>query len=352
MIKIWKYRFENNVIIQNIGIWIFLLIVLGITFNSEISFALVTPLIIPVYLHLFLLDKYYSRKRYLWYIIFTLLTIIIFGIIAEELANSPGIRSRISFYDNETGEYRYGYISSLFINASFNPTLAIIISTVYRYLRQKQVFQMQELREKKTNAELNLLRNQVNPHFLFNTLNTLFSMASMKNDDDTAKGIAQLSELMRYMLYDAKHDIVVLEKEIDHINNFIELQKLRFSDDDIIKVEIKVVGEIEKYCVPPMLLIPFVENAFKHGFSVKNGAFITIDIMVYDNYLNFKVYNTIPEKKREQKVQGSAIGIDNVRKRLDLLFNDNYTLTINSSEEHYEIYLKIPLSRYINSKSQ
>ena len=98
MINVWKYRIENKVIIQNIGIWAAMLIVLGITFSSEISFALVLPLVVPVYLHLFLLDRYYSRKKYLWYVLLTLATIIIFGTIADEAVNSPGIRSRISYF--------------------------------------------------------------------------------------------------------------------------------------------------------------------------------------------------------------------------------------------------------------
>jgi len=343
MIKIWKYRFDNSVIIQNIGIWIALLIILGVSFNSEISFALVLPLIAPVYLHLFFLDRFYSRKKYLWYILFTLATIVIFGSIADEMANSPGIRSRISFYDEITGRFRKGYISSLFFDAGFNPVLAIIISTVYRYFRQKQVFQMQELREQKTRAELDLLRNQVNPHFLFNTLNTLFSMASVKEDDDTAKGIAQLSELMRYMLYDARVDNVKLENEINHINNFIELQKLRFSDEDVLNIEFNITGEIERYTIPPMLLIPFVENAFKHGYSVKHESLIRIDLMIYDNYLNFKVYNTV-HKKTKQKTEQSGIGIENVGKRLELLFGDEFILKINESEGHFDVYLKMPIS--------
>ncbi len=343
MIKIWKYNFEINVIIQNIGVWVALLIILGITFNSDVGFSLVLPLIAPVYLHLFFLERFYNRKKYLWYAVLTIAIIVLFGIIAEESAYSTGIRAGLSYLDDGSGGFSKGYISSFFINAGFNPFLAIVISTVYRYFRQKQIFQIQELREQKTRAELDLLRNQVNPHFLFNTLNTLFSMASIKEDEDTAKGISQLSELMRYMLYDAGVDKIKLKKEINHINNFIELQKLRFSDDDVLNIEFNITGEIEKYSTPPMLLIPFIENAFKHGFSVKHKSLIRIDLMIYDNYLNFKVYNTI-HKKVKQKTEQSGIGIDNVQKRLELLFGADHTLEINESGGHFDVYLKMPIS--------
>jgi len=342
MIKIGKYRIHNKTIYQNLGLWIALIVILSIPFDPGIGFALILPLIVPVYLHLFFLEKYYNSKKYLWYVILTLATIIFFGVMAEELANSSGLRTRVAYIDGlSDNEY---YFRTFFINAGYNPLLAIIISTVIRYFRQRQMFQMQELKEQKTSAELDLLRNQVNPHFLFNTLNTLFSMASVKEDEETAIGIAQLSELMRYMLYDARVDQIKLEKEINHINNFIELQKLRFSDDDVLNIGFNITGDIEKYTTPPMLLIPFIENAFKHGFSVKQESLIRIDLMIYDNYLNFKVYNTISDKHKKQHVEHSGIGIENVRRRLDLLFADNHTLEINESLGHFEVYLKMPIS--------
>jgi len=342
MIRIGKYRIQEKTIYQNFGIWMALIVILSIPFDPGIGFALILPLIIPVYLHLFFLEKYYNRKKYLWYVLLTLATIIFFGVLAEELANSSGLRTRVS-YSGGLSESEY-YFRTFFINAGYNPFLAIIISTVIRYFRQKQMFQLQQLQEQKIRAELDLLRNQVNPHFLFNTLNTLFSMASVKEDDDTAKGIAQLSELMRYMLYDARVDRVLLEKEINHIRNYIDLQKLRFSDEESLSVEFNIQKNIRSCTVPPMLIIPFIENAFKHGYSVKNENLIRIDLMIYDNYLNFKVYNTIPAKQKKQSVEHSGIGIDNVRKRLELLYGESFTLDINESEGHFDVYLKMPIS--------
>ncbi len=346
MIKIGKHQLESKVIYQNILIWIALLFILAMPFNPAMSFSLILPLIIPVYLHLFFLEKYYSQRKYFWYFFLTLATIIIFGVLAEELANSLGLRTRIRYINEPINPFKSSYyINTFFINAGYNPALAIIVSTVFRYFRQRQLFQLQQLREQKTRAELDLLKNQVNPHFLFNTLNTLFSMASVKEDDDTAKGIAQLSELMRYMLYDARVEHIKLEKEISHIQNFIDLQELRFSDGDSLNIEFNIPESIKPYTIPPMLLIPFIENAFKHGFSVKNKNIIKIDLMIYDNYLNFKVFNTVRKKQKKLQPGHSGIGIENVKKRLELLYPGTHTLNINESEHHFEIFLKLPLQK-------
>ncbi len=346
MIVCGKNTIKTRVVLFNIAIWIALFIIISLPFSPSLSFSLLAPLILPVYLHLFFLEKFYSRKKYFCYAGLTLLTIIIFGVIAEELANHLGLRTRIRYIDEAFNpiELRYS-ISTFFIYAGFNPALAIIVTTVVRYFRQRQLFNLQQLQEQKTRAELDLLKNQVNPHFFFNTLNTLFSMASVKEDDETAAGIAQLSELMRYMLYDAKVDFIKLEKEVDHIHNYINLQKLRFSQGDTLEIDMKITGDIKPFTIQPMLLIPFIENAFKHGLSVKDKNIIKIDLMVFDNYLNFKVYNTRNTTKKKTNDEHSGIGIDNVRKRLELLYPDSHTLIINESEHHYEIYLKLPLNR-------
>lgn len=353
MIRIGKYHLSRNVVLLNVAIWIALIIIISFPFNPSMAVSLILPLIIPVYLHLFFLDKYFNKRKYFWYILFTILIIIVFGVFAEGLANSIGLKTRVQYINEPYNpfEQRY-YISTFFINAGFNPLLAIIVSTLFRYFRQRQIFQLQQLKQQKTQAELDLLKNQMNPHFLFNILNTLFSMASMKEDEETANGIAQLSTLMRYMLYETKPEFIRLDKEVDHIKDFIALQKLRFSDDDNkLKVELNITGTTEAYSIPPMLLIPFVENAFKHGFTLKHNTEIKIDLMIYKNQLNFKVFNTI-HRKKSFKTEQSGIGIQNVKQRLELLYPGEYNLEINESEHHYETLLKIPVRERKNSNNQ
>lgn len=141
-------------------------------------------------------------------------------------------------------------------------------------------------------------------------------MVTMKGDEETAEGISKLSGLMRYMIYDTKVDLISLDKEIEHINNFIELQKLRFSNEDELSVKLEIFGQTKSKKVPPMLFIPFIENAYKHGFSIQQKSEIFIQIDVMEEWLKFRVINTINPNKKS-KSEHSGIGIDNVKKTCD-----------------------------------
>ncbi|MCD4695447.1 MAG: histidine kinase [Bacteroidales bacterium] len=341
--KTTKYiRANKRVIAQHSLLWTGVLLLLAFPYGIRASFILVLPLIPPVYLHFWFLDKYYKQKRYLYYGLLTILTIIIFGAVADYVATRPIMTEDITVID-EIQPFRASYYNMLFIAAQYNPFLAIIISTVIHYFREKQQFSLHELQEQKTKAELELLKSQVNPHFFFNTLNTLFSMASMKGDDDTAEGISQLSDLMRYMIYDTKADKISLDKEIEHLQNFIELQKLRFSEDDQLEVKFEISGETKTKTVPPMLFIPFIENAYKFGFSVKQKCEIVINLEVKGEKLIFKVKNSINRKKAANP-EHSGIGINNVRKRLEILFPDNHKLELSDNETDFNVYLSFPLN--------
>lgn len=303
---------------------------------------LVFPVIIPVYLHFFFLDKYYKQKRYLVYGLFTIVVILIFGAVADYFVSQPMLMKDITVI-REIQPFKASYYNMFFIAAQYNPFLAVIISTVVRYFWEKQLDDLQALREQKTRAELELLKSQVNPHFFFNTLNTLFSMASMKGDEDTAEGISQLSGLMRYMIYDTKVDKISLDKEIEHLQNFIDLQKLRFSEDDQLEVKFEISGETNTKMVPPMLFIPFIENAYKFGFSVKQKCEILIKLGVEDDRLVFNVKNSI-NKKKTANTEHSGIGVKNVRKRLEILFHENHELKLSNDESYFNVYLSFPLN--------
>lgn len=298
---------------------------------------LVIPLIPPVYLHFYFLDKFYRRKRYISYIFLTFLTILVFGALADYIASRPVMKEEITVI-NEIELFRATYYNMLIIAAQYNPFIAIVISTVIRYFREKQQFSLQELQEQKTRTELELLKSQVNPHFLFNTLNTLFSMSSMKGDEETAEGISKLSELMRYMIYETKVDKISLDKEIEHIRNFIELQKLRFSEKDGLDIIFSIKGDPNGKVVPPMLFIPFIENAFKFGFSLQQKSIIEIGLKMEEEELIFMAKNTI-NKKKVNKDEHSGIGISNVKKRLDLLYPDSHKLEISQDDNYFNVYL-------------
>jgi len=167
-------------------------------------------------------------------------------------------------------------------------------------------------------------------------------MATTKGDEETAEGISKLSGLMRYLIYETKTEYISLEKEIEHIRNFIELQKLRFSERDEQDISFSVSGETANKFIPPMLFIPFIENAFKFGLSVSQKSMIKIDIQIKEKELDFIVKNTI-NKKRIIDSESSGIGISNVKKRLELLYPNAYWLQITKDEQFFIVHLKFPL---------
>jgi len=197
-----------------------------------------------------------------------------------------------------------------------------------------------ELQNEKLISELALLKSQINPHFLFNTLNNICSLARKKSDD-TEPAVIKLSQIMRYMLTDSRQDKVNLTDEVDYLNNFIELQKIRLGDK--VDLTFNISGDISMIQVEPLLLIPFVENAFKHGISYKERSMIRIDLKTDSGGLVFAVENTKPSLRDHYNLEESGIGLKNVRRRLELLYPGKYILDIKDTDSKYQIMLKINL---------
>lgn len=219
-----------------------------------------------------------------------------------------------------------------------NNILIYILNTIFamvfyfiRYTRQKELEQ-KELELQNRTSELSFLRSQVNPHFLFNNLNTIYSLVYHKSEQ-ALPAIAGLSELLRYMLYDNSEKIE-LEQEISYIEKYIALQQLRFENPVAIKM--KVTGNVQEMKIPPLLLIPFIENAFKHGDVSENKEWLWIDINVAGAELIFSCINTKADKHKDFT---GGIGIDNVRKRLELLFKGRYELDIRDNEDQFTVKL-------------
>lgn len=182
-----------------------------------------------------------------------------------------------------------------------------------------------DLEQEKLRAELTALKHQINPHFLFNVLNSLYGLAFRNDDEPTAEGIAKLSLLMRYMLYESNDTEVLLEKEIEYLENYISLQKLRLDDRTELLFEVK--GAVVGKSIAPMLLIPFVENAFKFGISTAKKSFVHIHLHISADALVFETQNSIHEVNTPVEDGIGGIGLENVRKRLELLYPDSYSLT-------------------------
>lgn len=194
--------------------------------------------------------------------------------------------------------------------------------------------------ESQFTTELNFLKNQLNPHFLFNTLNNLFSIAHRNHDIETAGGISKLAGLMRYMLYESSVTKISLEKELQHIHNFIELSKLRYSKDEVV-TEVKTDGDITQAILPPMLLLPFVENAFKHGIDVEKESKIRITLKVVGSTIHFACINTVMANHFVKYDDYGGIGLENVKRRLALLYPGKHQLDITDTGSTFTVLLQL-----------
>jgi two-component system, LytTR family, sensor kinase len=234
-----------------------------------------------------------------------------------------------------------GFLHRLFFPV-FPALFVFAISTAIKITNEwfKAEKQKKEMENEKLHSELAFLKSQVNPHFLFNILNNICSLARKKSDD-TENAIIQLSRIMRYMLYDSKDEKVPLGKEVEYLQNYIDLQRLRISDTVIISFTIE--GNIEGKMVEPMLLIPFVENAFKHGVSYIDESRIDIRLETGDGVLHFRVENNRVRKNEAPVQLESGIGLKNVLRRLDLLYPQAHTIDIEENASKYIVNLEICL---------
>jgi two-component system, LytTR family, sensor kinase len=218
-------------------------------------------------------------------------------------------------------------------------SILIVMSTLFWILDDNLKSQKENmiLQEEKKTAQLAFLKNQVNPHFIFNTLNNIYSLVSSKSDK-ALPSIEKLSQLMRYMYKESDATYVSLQNEIDYITSFIELQSIRLSN--IESVQYHFEGNIGAQKIAPLLLIPFIENMFKHGILNQIEKPLQIDIEVNNNLLTLSTSNYINTLHKDLS---SGIGLDNVKKRLLLLYPDLHHLKIETNENTYHINLQIQL---------
>ena len=218
--------------------------------------------------------------------------------------------------------------------------MAFALSTSVRITMEwfKNERQKKEMEAEKLSSELAFLKSQVNPHFLFNILNNICSLARKKSDE-TENAIIKLSQIMRYMLQDSKDEKVSLEKELEYLQSYIELQRLRLPES--VKINFATEGRPELFSIEPLLLIPFVENAFKHGVSYQESSEIAIRLVCRGQALLFSVVNHIAKHRSHTMEQGSGIGLKNVMRRLELLYPGKHLLKISDDDNQYKVELEI-----------
>lgn len=282
----------------------------------------------------YLVPNYLARKQFFPYMgMLLLLTLVI----------TP-IESFLLFVKSSgKPEIQAGILKEL--NLAFIPNFLLLgVSTVvkittdwYKSMREKQVIETETMQ-----SELRFLKSQINPHFLFNTLNNLYAL-TLKQDEKAPEIVLKLSEMMRYMLYECNERQVLLSKEVNYIHNYLELEKLRQGGK--MSINFTVEGNIHNQMIAPLMFIPFVENCFKHGVGhhIEQG-YVSILLKVADHNIDLRVENSKSESMpRQRHPRSGGIGLVNVRRRLDLLYPNRYSLDIEDNPHAYIVNLKIQL---------
>lgn len=339
-----KQYFTHNKWFQNLVTWLVLFAVLGLTVQFDSSdteiaevgvvlFGLLLMLAIPIYItNLVLLPLY--RQGHRWQaIVLYFLCLLLFSFVSTTIVK--GMYMIACYFitcSEDLNNFQIGSNANLF----GTNLLGTLVGLALRIARDSVIEN-----SKNKEAELQLLKGQLNPHFLFNTLNNLYGLSVIKSDKLPGL-MLQLSDLLRYSLYQTKDRHVRLQNEITYLKNYLELERLRL--DDEVELRLNIEGQTEGLMIAPMLLIVFVENAFKHfGAPKEQAAYIRVDIQIEDNQLRFVCENSkdpqATTSPREQNTSG--IGLTNVRQRLALLYPRQYQLDVQNNTATFKVSLNL-----------
>lgn len=304
-------------------------------------------IIVPVYLLnvWVLVPKLMNDRKLSDYVVQLLIMLIIACLVGMVLNQLLMEREQLGFSFYSGGKHHIINRSPPFRFIMMVLLMAIAVGTGFELIQDwsKQQEEKETLAKEKVVSELSYLKSQINPHFLFNSLNSIYYLASLRSAD-TEKAVLMLSDLMRYVLYESATNKVELNKEIDYLGNYIELQKLRISTKKNIKVHFSKHGDFNPYSIEPLLIIPFVENAFKHGISYKDPSYILIQLVVINDQLQVTVANSKHQTKYAKPVkEQGGIGLQNVEKRLALLYPNKHELKISNKPNEYKIDLTLKL---------
>ncbi len=282
--------------------------------------------------YLVLIPNFLDKKTYRKY--FLLLVLIIVGVGFLKYGVAYGFRDLLLIDRKGKPVAFINYFTSACFTSVIFVLLSMLLHFTVDWFMNERI--QRDLENQRLTAELALLRSQINPHFLFNSLNSIYSLAYQRADN-TPEAILKLSEIMRYMLYESNDNKVDLEKEITYLQNYIELQKIRFGNSYI---NFSVEGEVTHQQIVPLLLISFIENAFKHGVANDEHSPIELKIKVDDGHLQFYMHN---KKHLLNRDAAGGIGLNNVKRRLKLLYPGQYHLNINDTADHYTCELSLIL---------
>jgi LytS/YehU family sensor histidine kinase len=273
---------------------------------------------------LLLIPKFFRQRRYILYSLFALLLVVA----AVSLNTWLDQRNYGAAMKMSTRDMIIEGVFYVFNVCSYTLTSFLLYS-----LQEKQ-----ELKVEKLSTEIKYLRAQINPHFLFNTLNNIYGL-SLEKSDKTPEVILKLSKIMDYMLYESNDVQVYLKKDIENIGNYIDIERIRQGNNAEITFEVK--GEVTDQKIVPLVLLPLVENAFKHGVNtIIKGAYMRVLIVVNGRNLEIDVKNNF----KQQETERNGIGLTNLEHRLRLFYENAHTMTTDSNGDEYHVNLKLRLS--------
>jgi sensor histidine kinase YesM len=294
--------------------------------------------IIIVYGNIFyLIPKLILRKRYKTYIA-SMIAILTLVYLTRTGLNLRFVTTEIYPEAYYLGKFfKFNYVLEVILGEIYVITFVTSIKLLVDWFIEKK--RNESLAKLQLSTELKFLRSQIQPHFFFNTLNNLYAL-TLKKSDDAPRLVIKLSDLMQYVLYEVNSSNASLLKEINHINNYIDIEHIRFKDR--IKSEMDITGDIEDVEVPPLLFLSFIENCFKHGLKGNDKIKLTMSFEINSKgYLEFHLKNSFNPNINKDNKQG--IGIANSERRLKLLFGNNFILESRIEDDTYNLFLKIPV---------
>ena len=345
-------QIQYKSIVRHVLFWLALMlyqvISYGWEYTDEFTFKLAPALLtagIPVtiiltYVNLYvLMPVYYYRQKYIQYAVAIVLLLLAGGLLVRYLTYAVVIPwERLHYPVRYAMENKHFWIPVRILRISLEPYPIIALTMLLKLMNNAYNTEknLRELEQEKFSAEMRLLKAQINPHFFFNTLNSLYGLA-LKGSEKTAKMVLRLSELMHYMLYEARAEKVLLKNEVSHLENYISIEQMRFADR--LDLSFEYSGDIAGKMIAPLLLLPFVENAFKHGLT-NDAGWITITLKVINNRLFLKVENSYSPIINKS---GHGLGLENVKRRLELTYPGKYELSLVGNNEIFEAGLKLDL---------
>lgn len=361
---------KNTRIILHILIWA---VILGLPIYAARRFQMGTNFLLTYYTiaaisalifytnYLFLIPLlFFQKKRYRYYISALALVFFfyfisdfaheqIFSYISEngnseQLNRPPGEERRLKPPQPPMRRPRFiiAVPNAHFIGYTSSSLFMVFLSLGLRVLeRQSKIEKMQgEIEKAKLNAELTILKNQISPHFFFNTLNNIYSLIG-RNNEDSKNAVIKLSKMMRYVLNESGQDNKLLSEEIEFMNNYIDLMKLRIGAKT--RLNVNFPTEYKDLMIPHLLFVTFIENAFKYGISVQEESYVNISLEFGEYDILFKCENGLPESNKGSIFTSTGIGLENLKKRLNLLYPDRHELEINRTKNKFEVNLIIQL---------